>query len=143
MNTASVTRRSYSVDAPDQPRLKIARIEIEGILAKHDLAGVVVLHTPGMCEFFYSITPSYSVCWVDERAQIVRVKSVRDRDHGGDAVAQLHDQSATANMTAGLANELKHATSMFMYVDKIVSTALRAEHTPSTFVPDPQEGSPS
>lgn len=59
---------TYSIDAPDQQRLKRARIEIEAVLQRHDLAGVVVLHTPGMSEFFYQITPSYSVCWIEEPA---------------------------------------------------------------------------
>jgi hypothetical protein len=133
----------YSLDAPDQQRLKIARIEIEAVLAKHDLAGCVVLHTPGMSEFFYSIRPTYSVCWVDEAASAVRVKSKRERDHGGDAAAQLHDQAATANMTAALAGELGHAANMFKHVDKIVTAALRAEHSPAVHVPDPREGNPS
>lgn len=131
----SAAKPTYSIDAPDQQRLKIARLEIEAILANHDLAGVVVLHTPGMAEFFYNIQPSYSVCWVDETAGAVRIKSKRDRDHAGDASAQLHDQSATANMTASLAGELGRAALMFRDVDHIVSTALRAEHTAPVFVP--------
>lgn len=36
----------YSIEAPDQARLKVARAEIEAIIQKHDLAGAVVLHTP-------------------------------------------------------------------------------------------------
>lgn len=36
-------KRTYSIDAPDQARLKVARTEIEAVLRKHDLAGVVVL----------------------------------------------------------------------------------------------------
>lgn len=132
----------YSISAPDQPRLKVARLEIEALLAKHDLAGVIVLHTPGMTEFFYRIQPSYSVCWIDEAAGIVRVKSVRDRDHAGDAAAQLAMQAATANMTAGLASELHHAATMFTYLDQVVSKSLNAEHTPATYVPDPSEANP-
>lgn len=61
-------KRTYSMDAPDQQRLKLARAKIEGILKEHDLAGVVVLHTPGMTEFFHDVTPSYSCAWIDEAA---------------------------------------------------------------------------
>lgn len=132
----------YSVDAPDQPRLKAARLEIEAVLAKYDLAGVVVLHTPGMAEFFYNIQPSYSVCWIDESASMVRIKSKRERDHGGDSALQLHDQIATANMTASLAGELGRAALMFIDVDAAVSVGLRAEHTEPEFVPDPQQQRP-
>ncbi|MBY0469150.1 MAG: hypothetical protein K2Q07_09260 [Burkholderiaceae bacterium] len=139
----SLTKPTYSIDAPDQGRLKIARLEIEAVLAKHDLAGVVVLHTPGMAEFFYNITPSYSVCCVDEQAQELRIKSKLDRDHGGDQALQLHDQAATANMAAALAGELSNAALMFARVDAIVTKATRAEHRPATFVPDPSQVRPS
>lgn len=131
----------YSIDAPDQRRLKIARLEIEAVLAKHDLAGVVVLHTPGLAEFFYNIQPSYSVCWVDETVPMVRIKSVRD--HAGSAAEQLHDQAATANMTVSLAGELGHTALMFLDIDRVVSRMLRAEHTQPAFVPDPSEVKPS
>lgn len=129
----------YSIDAPDQQRLKIARTKIEAVLAEHDLAGVCVLHTPGMAEFFYSIRPSYSVCWLDETAGAVRIKSKLDRDYGGDLHVQQRDQAATANMTASLAGRLGHAALMFLDVDRVVSDKLRAEHTSPEFVPDPNE----
>lgn len=130
----------YSCDAPDQARLKIARLEIEAVLARHDLAGVVVLHTPGMAEFFYRIRPSYSVLRFDEATGALRIKSRLDRDHGGDAALQQHDQTATANMTAALADNLWQAARMFGEIDGYVSQMLRAEHTAPAFVPDPSEG---
>jgi hypothetical protein len=138
-----VTKRQYSIDAPDQQRLKTARIEIEAILRKHDIAGVVVLHTPGMAEFFYDIRPSYSVCWVDESVSMLRLKSKLERDHGGNREEQMREQAATANMTAGLAGELGRAALMFLDIDRVVSTKLRAEHTEPEFVPDPREANPS
>jgi hypothetical protein len=137
-----VTKPTYSIDAPDQPRLKIARAEIEAVLQKHDLAGAVVLHTPGMAEFFYRITPSYSCVWIDESVPMLRMKS-KLADYGGDRDAQVRDQAATANMAASLAGELRHAAEMFGGVDRIVSTAARAEHTEPEFVPDPLEAKPS
>ena len=133
------TKPIYRVDTPDQQRLKIARIEIEAVLRKHDLAGVVVLHTPGMAEFFYDIRPTYSICWVDEEAYMVRIKSKLNQDHGGDAAEQRRDQQATANMTVALAQELWNAALLFRDVDHVVSTALRSEHTGRTFVADPAE----
>ena len=86
-------KRAYSIDAPDQQRLKIARAKIEGILKEHDLGAVVVLHTPGMTEFFYDVTPSYSCAWIDEAAHQLRVKS-KQEDYAGDKAAQLQDQAA-------------------------------------------------
>jgi len=134
---------TYSIDAPDQQRLKTARLEIEAVLKKHDLAGVAVLHTPGMSEFFYDIRPSYSVCWIDESVPMVRIKSKVERDHGGDIAQQKHDQAATANMVASIADNLVHSARMFMDVQQVVDRALRAEHTQSVFVPDPRQANPS
>lgn len=131
---------TYDVDRPDQQRLKIARTKIEAVLADHDLAGVVVLHTPGMSEFFYRLTPSYSVCWVDKAAGALRIKSELERDHGGDRQRQQHDHVATANMAAALSDNLQNAAHMFGAIEQLVTKALRAEHTPPTFVPDTGEG---
>lgn len=137
------TKPTYSVDAPDQRKLKIARLEIEAVLAKHDLAGVVVLHTPGMVEFFYNIRPSYSIVTFDEATGAVRVRSKLERDYGGDATRQQHDQVASSNMTASLADSLWSSARMFAGIDGIVSKALGAEHTDAQFVPDPSEGHPA
>ena len=134
-----MSKPKYDVDAPDQARLKTARLKIEVVLAEHDLAGVVVLHTPGMSEFFYTIRPSYSIVSLNEGTGELRVRSKLDRDYGGDASLQLHDQRATANMTAALADNLWQACQMFAAIDGHVSKALRAEHTPAEFVPDPGE----
>lgn len=131
-----MTKRTYSIDAPDQARLKVARAEIEAVMRKHDLAGAVVLHTPGMAEFFYDIRPSYSCIFVD--GQMLRVRS-KAADYGGDRQAQLHDQAATANMTNVLAGELRHAAAMFREIDLVASSAARAEHTAAEFVPDANE----
>lgn len=132
----------YSIDAPDQPRLKVARMKIEAILREHDLAGVVVLHTPGMSEFFYDVRPSYSCFWIDEAASAVRVKSL-SVDYGGNREAQMRDQAATANMVAAIADNLHSAASMFGCVQEIVDRATRAEHTDRGYVADPRESKPS
>lgn len=131
-------KRTYSLDAPDQARLKVARAEIEAILRKHDLAGVVVLHTPGMTEFFYDVRPSYSCAWIDQEHQMVRVKSL-GKDYGGDRQAQLHDQAASANLFFGLASDLASAARMFEDVAAVVDRATNAQHTPAKHVADPAE----
>ena len=121
-------KRAYSIDAPDQQRLKIARAKIEGILKEHDLGAVVVLHTPGMTEFFYDVTPSYSCAWIDEAAHQLRVKS-KQEDYAGDKAAQLQDQAATANMMHGLAADLTSAALMFSACAKVINRKLQAEHS--------------
>lgn len=136
-----MTKRLYSIDAPDQQRLKTARAEIEAVLRKHDIAGVVTLHTPGMVEFFYDIRPSYSCVWVDEAAGALRMKS-KLADYGGDATAQRHDQAASANMIRSFADQLDAAAGLFASIARIVDHETRAEHTPAQYVPDPAEGKP-
>jgi hypothetical protein len=132
---------TYSIDVPDQARLKLARLEIEAVLKKHDLAGIVLLHTPGMTEFFYDIRPSYSCCWIDQDAQLLRLKS-KQADYGGDLVRMTHDRVATANMTAGFAEDLTEVAQMFAGIDSIVRAACDATHTPREFVRDQSEGRP-
>lgn len=134
-----MSKRRYSIDPPDQARLKVARTEIEAVLKKHDLAGVVVLHTPGMSEFFYDIRPSYSCIWIDEVASVVRMKSLA-RDYGNDVAAQVLDQAASANMVEAFADNLRQAGGMFLMVRHIVNEKFNAEHTPAAFVPDAMEG---
>jgi hypothetical protein len=131
-------KRVYSLDAPDQQRLKLARAKIEAILKEHDLGGVVVLHTPGMTEFFYDITPSYSCAWIDEAGSQLRVKS-KLADYGGDKDAQLRDQAATTNMVHAFASDLRSAAGMFGSIAPFLDRKLRAEHTEPAYKPDPTE----
>ena len=130
-------KRAYSIEAPDHQRLKIARTEIEAILKKHDLAGVVVLHTPGMSEFFYDITPSYSCAYFNEATQYFRVKS-KLADYPS-AEEQRNDQAATANMSRCIASEINAVAPMFNAMARLVDSVLGADHTAGEFRPDPAE----
>lgn len=47
------------------PKLKKALQEIDDVMKKHDIGGVVVLHTPGFSEFKSYIDPSYSCAYFD------------------------------------------------------------------------------
>lgn len=136
-----MTKRTYSIDAPDQQRLKVARLKVEAVLREHDLAGVVVLHTPGMTEFFYDIRPTYSCAWIDESVPIVRVKSL-GADYGNDLQAQQHDQAATANMMRSIADDLIGATAMFVECAAVVDRILLAKHLPGTSMADPAQAKP-
>lgn len=131
-------KRTYSLSAPDQARLKIARTEIEALLKKHDLGGLVVLHTPGMCEFFYDIQPSYSCAWIDERFGGLRVQSKR-ADYDGDLEAQRNDQAATAQLLRAFAEQTVRAAIMFTQVAEVADRLLQAEHSAGQLVPDPME----
>lgn len=56
------------------PKLKIAMEEIKAILSRHDIAGAVILHTPGFSEFLFSPTPSWSVARL-EPTGFLRIKT--------------------------------------------------------------------
>lgn len=129
---------AYDITRPDQQRLKIARLEIEAVLKKHDLAGCVALHTPGMAEFFYDIRPSYSCAWIDDSLSMLRMKS-KLADYGGDVDRQKMEQACTAQMLRSMSDCLADAAEMFGGCADVVDHVARAEHTRGDIVPDPME----
>lgn len=56
------------------PKLKTAMEEVKAILKKHDIAGFVVLHTPGFAEYVNYVSPSYSCAIVTENGMHFRLK---------------------------------------------------------------------
>lgn len=117
-------------------KLKAVRAEIEALLARHDVAGHVILHEPGFGEVFSCLSPSYS------RLQLIVDGSVQYRlrstleDYGGDREAQTRDQAATANMCETLAELLGRSALHFIELAQFVNRTLGAEHTEGTFRPD-------
>lgn len=57
------------------PKLKMAMQEISSILSKYDIAGFVVLHDPGFCEYLNHISPSYSCAFMEDGAFRARIKT--------------------------------------------------------------------
>lgn len=57
------------------PKLKKAAAEINEILKKYDIAGVVLLHTPGHSEYLLKLDPSYSCANMNEKTGEVRLKA--------------------------------------------------------------------
>ena len=83
------------------PKLKKAMEEIKAVLDKHDIAGSIVLHTPGHGEFLMKINPSYSCAFIDHLPggqQGIRFRSRLQEDHQGDAAKRHKAQEDTANM---------------------------------------------
>lgn len=116
-----------------QTKLKIARMEIEAIIKKHDLGSIIILHTPGMSEFFYDIRPSYSCAWIE--GEVFRMKSKLEQ-YNGDKERREYEQTMTAQMFDAFAEQLNGAAGMFIPISQLVTNATRAEHTPGEFVPD-------
>ena len=89
------------------PKLKKAMQQIKNILDAEDIAGLVVLHTPGHTEFLNKLDPSYSCVFPDkyrdpssgEMLDGFRIKA-KSSELGIQKRNQLlHD---TANMLAGI-----------------------------------------
>ena len=104
--------------------------EIEAILAKHDIAGVISLHTPGYCEFSIHISPSYSCA----------------KHRGNDIVFDLNpfnfkNQSkfiesakSTCNMMHMLATGTGSQAMYLIEASEFLDKKLGAEHEKGTFI---------
>lgn len=84
---------------------------IKAILKEYDIAGSVVLHTPGFSEYFLKINPSYS-CAKQEGDGLRIVAKLSD--FNGDKQARDKKLEDTVNMISHLA-DTNGATSLQMY----------------------------
>jgi hypothetical protein len=113
------------------PKLKKAMAAIQAILTEHDIAAVVVLHTPGFCEFMLHVSPSYSCARFDGNE--LRVRAKLKEDYQGDKQRWTLDVTNTANMLEGMANmTAPMAVQLFRMAD-IVNKKVNAEHSGGGF----------
>lgn len=78
------------------PKLKIAAEEIKAVLEKHDIAGLVVLHTPGHAEYLMKVNPTYSCAKLENDG--IRIKAKLQEDFNGDKKAWETTVRDTSNM---------------------------------------------
>lgn len=110
------------------PALLAARREIELILKRHDIAGIVVLHNaPGEIEILHDFHPSYSKLIGDPPAMRLRSKLA---DYNGDTEAQKRDLEATLSMLRGFAETLATQGLWLMDFSEHFDKAANATHTP-------------
>lgn len=88
------------------PKLKKAMNEIQEILDKHDIAGAVVLHTPGFGEHLIKVNPSYSCAFLDNTPgkEMIRVRTRLAEDYDGNSAKRNQAQQDTVNMFDTFAN---------------------------------------
>lgn len=100
--------------------------EINDILRKHDIGGLIILHTPGFVEYRLAIDPSYSVAkWNGDE---LRVRARLQEDYQGDKEAWTEDVSNTLNMLQMLAEVGgRHSVKLFELADNI-NRKVNAEH---------------
>lgn len=78
---------------PD-PKLKPIMAEIEAVLKRHDVAGVVMIQSQTHIEYLMEIAPTWSCCWCERHAEglLLRVKAKRADYPTADAHHKvLHD----------------------------------------------------
>lgn len=105
------------------PKLKNAMEEIKAVIAKYDIAAVVVLHEPDFVEYFTKIDPSYSCASFIEGGVRVRSKA---EDFGGDVEIRNQKLKDTANLlqslsTVGMKNTLELAE-ISEQIDKLLGS---------------------
>lgn len=57
------------------PKLKKVMEQIKDLLKENDIAGFVVLHTPGHSEYLNAVSPSYSCAYLQNGDLAFRLKS--------------------------------------------------------------------
>ena len=92
------------------PKLKKAIEEIKQILKTNDIAGFVVLHTPGHSEFLNHVQTSYSCATINTEGIRLRLK---ENEIGKEKARFLAD--GTFNMITHLTNAI--ASNAEMYLD--------------------------
>ena len=109
-----------------QIKLKTAMEEVKEILSKHDIAAMVVLHTPGHSEYLISVSPSYSCAtFINDE---LRVKASLKKDFNGNKDAWIKKVSDTANMIHHLAATTMNCANNLKDISDLVDNATGAEH---------------
>lgn len=110
------------------PKLKNAMAAITAILTEYDIAGLIVLHTPGFCEYGLHISPSYSCAKFDGNE--LRVRAKLKEDFQGNKKAWTLAVTNTSNMLQVMADiSAPIALQLFRMAD-IVNKRTNAEHDP-------------
>jgi hypothetical protein len=107
------------------PKLKIAAEEIKQILEKHDIAGVIVLHTPGYGEHILHLMPSYSCVKHDPLGLRVRAMAA---DFNGDTAKRDQVITDTANMMSLFSEIVGRMWMQLDQMSQVLDKATGAEH---------------
>jgi hypothetical protein len=107
-------------------KLKVVAEEIKEILRKHDVAGVIALHSPGHGEHFIHINPSYSCAYMYDDNEIRFYSKKSDYKNPEE---QWKKQADTSNMLRILTDCTAFNFMGCEYLSKQFDKATGAEHT--------------
>lgn len=120
------------------PKLKRLTGQIRKVLKDNDVAGVVVLHTPGFGEFVLELTPSYSSLEWDKAAGIVTIKGKAVRFNGD---IKKRDEAIvnTLNMLNILAQLTGEHSLQLMNLSETADKAWNGEHGTGRMTSDQEQ----
>lgn len=117
-------------------KLKIVMDEIKRTLEKHDVAGLVVLHTPGHSEYLLHINTTYSCAKLESGG--IRIKALKS-DYGGDTERRDRKVADTSNMLSLLGDTGAYISNSVKQISAAVDATVKAEHTNSKHEPGSNE----
>lgn len=107
---------------------------IKAILKKNDIAGFVVLHTPGYSEFLNHMETSYSCAKI--QGEEVRLK-LKSSEVGKERAKQLAND--TYNMITHLAKHIGGHALLYMDTEKLIKEKLGGEDGPGEMTSHSQQ----
>ena len=101
------------------PKLKMAMEEVKAILNKNDIAGFVILHSPGFSEYLNHVMTSYSCAIVTHEGVRLRLKSA---EIGKEKAEQIAND--TYNMVVHFSEHLGINAMFYMDAEKLLAEKL-------------------
>jgi hypothetical protein len=106
------------------PKLKIAMEEIKEILHKHDIAGAIVIHTPGHSEYMTELSPSYSCAKFE--GEYLRIKAKKSDYKTIEAWREV--VTLTSNMLHHLSEKTADLSLQLLNASELIDKTVKAEH---------------
>lgn len=128
-------RKTIQILMEYSPKLKKAAEEIKKILKENDIAGVVILHTPGYGEYVLNLSPTYSCVKVSPQGEI-RAKAKLQEDFNGDKEAWTETIKNTSNMLSVISHIGEPLLETIANLSFKVDITVNAEHIGGNFKSD-------
>jgi len=113
---------------PD-PKLKTAAAEIEAILQKHDVAGLVILSSPTHLEYQLHVAARWSCCLNEdhgEKGKAIRIKALR-ADYPSKE-AQAETLKNTVGLILGMSDCCESMIRNLTAVAQMIGTKMEVSH---------------
>lgn len=120
------------------PKLKRIAAQIKKILKDNDVAGLVVLHTPGNSEYVTEITPSYAALKWRPKMDGIDVLG-KAAHYGNDKAKRDKAVADTANMLDLLSITSGNQVIMIMELAELVKKTWGDDHGPTDHTSDTQQ----